>query len=104
MEDDAPSFRRSLIVRRPDGTETPFEITIGRPQAAATGDFFCVIQSGGVIFDGEKKIYGVDEIDCLDQAIFMLDTLSTDFAGGTLLWPDRDPYRRVPTTQKMAWG
>ncbi|WP_137150213.1 hypothetical protein [Devosia sp. FKR38] len=104
MEEEVPRFRRSLIVRRSDGTETPFEIYIGRPHVSATGDFFCVIQSTDVIFDGEKKIYGVDEIDCLDQAIFVIDSLSTDFAGGTLLWPDRSPYRRVPTTKKMGWG
>lgn len=95
---------RHLMIRDEMGESRPFVVAIGRPFIIDENEYCCEIYSDNIMFNGIKKSYGMDPIDCIDYAIQLIDLLSTELPKGKILWPDGTPYNRVPTTLKMGWG
>lgn len=88
--------RRPLILEAQDQAVLEFAITILHPARNDGDEWSCEVSSDDVLFNGWKKIYGVDAIDAINNAIRFLDDFAFITQRGRVLWPDRSPYASNP--------
>jgi hypothetical protein len=88
-------FSRNLIAKFPDGKFQNFQIKISCPKKI-DDEYYCVVNSGGILSDIDLKSYGNDEIDAVEYAIHLLDVLIFERDNNfEILWPDKSTYCRT---------
>jgi len=94
---------RQLKYRLNDNADALFILSISRPKRIGD-EYSCEIFSEDVLFKGVKKSYGIDEIDCIDCAIQMIDLFISELPANSIFWPDGSRYLRTLTHDKMNWS
>jgi hypothetical protein len=93
LMDKEPEYfaERTFAGRTSNGNQLTIRLRIGKPHAAAEGDWTCPVSIEG-LRNHAADIHGIDSLQSLVLALGFARSVLADFLdkGGALFWPDEE--------------